>query len=49
LIIRGGRNIYPYDLKQAVGDIPGLREGCVAVFGSADAASATERNKPACR
>ncbi len=43
LIIRGGRNIYPYDLEQAVGDIPGIRKGCVAVFGGADAASGTER------
>jgi acyl carrier protein len=43
LIIRGGRNIYPYDLEQAVGAIPGIRKGCVAVFGSTDAASGTER------
>jgi 1-acyl-sn-glycerol-3-phosphate acyltransferase len=43
LIIRGGRNIYPYDLEQAVGDIPGIRRGCVAVFGSPDPASGTER------
>ena len=43
LIIRGGRNIYPYDLEQAVGDIPGVRKGCVAVFGSLDPDSGTER------
>ncbi len=43
LIIRGGRNIYPYDLEQAVGDIPGVRKGCVAVFGSAEPGSGTER------
>ena len=43
LIIRGGRNIHPYELEQAVGDIPGVRRGCVAVFGSADPASGTER------
>ena len=43
LIIKGGRNIYPYDLEQAVGNIPGVRKGCVAVFGSPDPASATER------
>ncbi len=43
LIIRGGRNIYPYDLEQAVGNIPGVRKGCVAVFGSPDPVSATER------
>lgn len=42
-IVRGGRNIYPYELEQAVGAIPGIRKGCVAVFGSADPESGTER------
>jgi acyl carrier protein len=43
VIIRAGRNIYPYELEQAVGELPGVRRGCVAVFGSADPAGATER------
>jgi acyl carrier protein len=43
IIIRGGRNVSPYELEEAVGDIPGIRRGCVAVFGGADAASGTER------
>jgi 1-acyl-sn-glycerol-3-phosphate acyltransferase len=43
IIIRGGRNISPYELEEAVGDLPGIRRGCVAVFGSADRASGTER------
>jgi len=43
VIIRGGRNISPYELEEAVGDLPGVRRGCVAVFGSQDRASATER------
>ncbi len=43
LIIRGGRNLYPYELEEAVGGIPGIRKGCVAVFASADPVSATER------
>jgi acyl carrier protein len=43
IIIRGGRNISPYELEQAVGDLGGVRRGCVAVFGSRDAASGTER------
>jgi len=43
VIIRGGRNIYPYDLEQAAGNIPGIRRGCVAVFGSPDPVSGTER------
>ncbi|MBG7602420.1 MAG: AMP-binding protein [Gammaproteobacteria bacterium] len=43
IIIRGGRNIYPYELEEAIGDITGIRKGCVAVFGSHDPASGTER------
>jgi 1-acyl-sn-glycerol-3-phosphate acyltransferase len=33
VIIRGGRNIYPYELDEAIGNIPGIRKGCVAAFG----------------
>ena len=33
MMIRGGQNVYPYELEQAVGDLPGIRKGCVAVFG----------------
>ena len=43
IIIRGGRNISPYELEEAVGGVAGIRRGCVAVFGSMDAASGTER------
>jgi 1-acyl-sn-glycerol-3-phosphate acyltransferase len=43
MIIRGGRNIFPYELETAVGDIAGVRRGCVAVFASTDAATGTER------
>jgi acyl carrier protein len=43
IIIRGGRNISPYELEEAVGDLPGIRRGCVAVFGSPDPHSGTER------
>jgi 1-acyl-sn-glycerol-3-phosphate acyltransferase len=43
IIIRGGRNISPYELEQAVGDLAGVRRGCVAVFGSLDPATGTER------
>jgi 1-acyl-sn-glycerol-3-phosphate acyltransferase len=43
LIKRGGHNIHPYDLEAAVGDVPGIRKGCVAVFGTMDRASGTER------
>jgi len=43
VIIHAGRNIYPDELEEAVGDIPGIRKGRVAVFGSPDPASGTER------
>lgn len=43
LIIRGGRNLYPYELEQAVGDIPGIRKGCVAAFASNDSKTSSER------
>lgn len=43
LIIRAGRNVYPDEVEEAVGEIPGVRKGCVAVFGSADPDTPTER------
>jgi len=43
IIIRAGRNIYPYELEEAVGDIPGMRKGCVAVFACSDRTAGTER------
>jgi 1-acyl-sn-glycerol-3-phosphate acyltransferase len=43
IIIRAGRNLYPHELEDAVGEIPGIRKGCVAVFGAADRESGTER------
>ncbi len=43
LIIRAGRNLYPYELEQAVGALPGVRRGCVAVFAATEAASGSEK------
>ena len=43
IIIKGGRNISPYELEEAIGDLPRIRRGCVAVFGTLDRASGTER------
>lgn len=43
VIIRAGRNVYPEELEEAVADVPGVRRGCVAVFGSPDPDSGTER------
>jgi len=43
VIIRGGRNIYPQELEEEIAAISGVRKGGVAVFGSIDAASRTEK------
>jgi 1-acyl-sn-glycerol-3-phosphate acyltransferase len=43
VIIRAGRNIYPYELEEAIGELPDVRKGCVAVFGSADRDMELER------
>ncbi len=43
IIIRAGRNLYPHELEEAVGELPGIRAGRVAAFGSKDAATGTER------
>ncbi len=43
MIIRAGRNIYPQELEEAIGAVAGVRKGCVAVFGSTDPATGTER------
>lgn len=43
VIIRAGRNIYPHELEEAVGKVEGIRTGRVAVFGSPNPVSGTER------
>ena len=43
IVIRGGRNLYPQEIEEAVGAVKGVRKGCVAVFGRQDARSGTER------
>ncbi|WP_444984911.1 AMP-binding protein [Halomonas mongoliensis] len=42
VLVRGGRNLYPYDLEEAIGRLEGVRQGCVAVFGHLDSASGVE-------
>ncbi|HYM33221.1 MAG TPA: AMP-binding protein [Candidatus Cybelea sp.] len=43
IIIRAGRNIYPHEVEQAIGELSGVRRGCVVAFGSHDPAAGTER------
>lgn len=43
LIIRAGRNLHPEELEAVLGDIPGVRKGCVAVFASPDVQLGTEK------
>jgi fatty-acyl-CoA synthase len=43
VIITAGRNIYPQEVEEAVGELAGVRRGCVAAFGVEDPASGTER------
>jgi fatty-acyl-CoA synthase len=43
IIIHAGRNLYPHEIEDVVAQVPGVRKGCVAVFGAADSAKGTER------
>ncbi|OBI27908.1 AMP-binding protein [Mycobacterium sp. E2238] len=43
MIIRAGRNLHPAELEEAVGNIEGVRKGCVAVFASPDPSGGPER------
>ena len=43
LIIRAGRNIYPHEVEEAIGNIPGVRKGCVAAFGTTDPHTGSEQ------
>ena len=43
LIIKAGRNLYPSEIEELVGQVPGVRQGCVAAFGVTDAARGTEQ------
>jgi 1-acyl-sn-glycerol-3-phosphate acyltransferase len=43
LIIRAGRNIYPTELEEVIGELDGVRKGCVAVIGTPDPKTGTER------
>ncbi len=43
IIIRRGRHIYPDEVEQAVGELEGVRKGCVVAFGTREPATATEK------
>jgi acyl carrier protein len=43
IIICAGRNIYPQELEEAIGDLEGIRKGNVVVFGTSDPAAGTEQ------
>ncbi len=43
LIIHAGRNLYPQELEEKVSELPGIRKGCVVVFGSHDRDGGTEK------
>ncbi len=43
MIIRAGRNLHPAELEEAVGNLDGVRKGCVAVFAAPDASGGPER------
>lgn len=43
LVIRAGRHFFPYELEAAVGHLPGVRNGCVAVCGTPDIETGTDR------
>ena len=43
IILKAGRNLYPHEIEEITGNVPGVRKGCVAAFGAPDATAGTER------
>jgi len=43
IIIKGGHNLYPHEIEDAVGGVDGVRRGCVVAFGVTDPQTGTER------
>jgi 1-acyl-sn-glycerol-3-phosphate acyltransferase len=43
VIIRAGRHLFPYEIEEAVGTLPGIRRGGVAVFSASDQTRGTEK------
>ena len=42
LIIRMGRNYYPYDIERTAAEVDGVRKGCLAAFASPNAETGSE-------
>jgi fatty-acyl-CoA synthase len=42
MIIKGGKNLYPYDVERVAGDVEGVRQGGVAAFGLSNPETGTE-------
>ncbi len=43
IIIRAGRHIYPEEIEAIIGEVHGVRKGCVVAFGTHDPRAGTER------
>ena len=43
IILKAGRNLYPHEIEDITGNVPGVRKGCVAAFGAPDPTAGTER------
>lgn len=43
VVIKAGRNIYPHELEETLGNLEGIRAGRVTVFGSPDPKTGSER------
>ncbi len=43
LIIKGGRNLYPVEIEELIGQVKGVRQGCVAVFSITDDVARSEK------
>ena len=43
IILKAGRNLYPHEIEEIAGQVPGVRKGCVVAFGRRKPSSGTER------
>ena len=43
MIIRRGQHIYPDEIENAIGELAGVRKGCVVAFGTKEPTTATEK------